>query len=225
MIPIPKKIIALGVLLSIFIVGGLGFRVTSFRVVSVEPDTKNFSAISPFMDVVFSKPLDDKSLIVSSVTSSVASTAVIDKTRLRIYLNNLRADERYVISISSIQSTSGKKMKDLVYDFVAKDIPFDKLSSSQRQAILKYQDTPYPTRNDPILNFLPHGDLNYELSANVQGTKLIIQARLLLSAADVRINEAAAVAKYKEQVVGYIKSKNLDPSKYTIEYEVVRPSL
>jgi hypothetical protein len=49
--------------------------------------------------------------------------------------------------------------------------------------------------------------------------------RLLLSAADVRINASAAAEQYKQEARDYISSNGINPKEYTFEYEIVQPSI
>lgn len=72
---------------------------------------------------------------------------------------------------------------------------------------------------DPIIKYLPQSTLSYQITANVgsdQKTALTIQ--LLLTEADYRIGEQAAVDAYKKEAIDWMISKGLTPENYTINY-------
>jgi hypothetical protein len=212
--PIAVALVAFGV-----------YQSARFRVVGTDPGTDSVSVISPFIDVTFSKPINKDSVDLKSDTTTLAGFSIVDDKVLRIKFSNLKLNSKNKIVITEVDSKSGSKLKDLDVSFVAKDIPFQDLSKSQQQAILKLQDTPSPNRDDPILAYLPHSDLDYKLSANVVQGELTLDAELLLTAADVRIDANAAINSYKKEVTDYIKSIGLDPAKYTINYKVIQPTL
>lgn len=221
-----KRIIISSVaLLFIAAAGIIVYRSITFRLVGAEPDTDKVSVISPFIDIYFNKPIKKDSVEPKSETTLLAGFDVIDQKTIRVFFDNLELDSDNTITIESVESTNGKRLHNISLRFKAKDIPFEHLSKKQQDAILKQQDTPNTKRDDPILAYVPYGGLHFELSALVQDEELTLQAKLLLTAADVRIDPNAAVERYKQEVRDYITSNSLNPDSYKIDYQVIQPSL
>jgi len=216
-------------LLGIIIVLFAGFKVyqsLQFRMTGTSPSVKQVSVISPFIDVNFSKALDKNKIELASNQKFISNYNLVGDKTLRVYLTDLTLDADYTLSINSVTAISGKELKNISLRFTAQNIPFDKLNKTQQEAILGHQDKPTPSKSDPILSHLPYGGLDFELTAVAgQSGTLSLHARLLLSAADVRTDEAGATAQYKKEVQDYIRSLGLNPDKYVIDYEIVKPSI
>lgn len=78
--------------------------------------------------------------------------------------------------------------------------------------------------DDPILQYLPHSDSNYQITLDPDLRKTL-NVTLQTSAADERIDPDAAIASYRQAVRDWITSVGLDPGTYTINYTVIRASL
>jgi len=77
---------------------------------------------------------------------------------------------------------------------------------------------------DPILEYLPHSDSNYQITFDPELGKTL-NVTLQTSAADERIGPDAAVASYRQAVRDWITSVGLDPNTYSIKYTVIHASL
>jgi hypothetical protein len=104
------------------------------------------------------------------------------------------------------------------------------LTSSSHQndsELLKKQQADFvkTATADPILKYLPHGDLDY----NIVGTfeiihgqrKLVIVITPILSGADYRQGSSVVQSTIKQrdqEAVEFIKSKGFDPAIYTVRY-------
>lgn len=196
-----------------------------FRVTSVNPPIQNFAAISPYLDITFSQALVmNKSMGVTSNPAVVSGFSVTGK-RLRLSLVNLQKDHAYYVAISNLTSVKGKHIDSYIIRFTARDIAFADLPKDQQKTILDAQQSNKKQVTDPILSHLPYGGLNYSLDASFSNSKLVIIAKILPSASDAKSDEQAAITVYEQQVVDYIRSLGLNPSKYTIVYQIVEPSL
>jgi hypothetical protein len=86
------------------------------------------------------------------------------------------------------------------------------------------KDTILTNKNttDPILDYLPYSTFNYTITANyVSNSTLELNAKITLYSYDTRNdNEVAAIARYKQEIVDWIKSKNLKPEDYLINYTI-----
>ena len=144
--------------------------------------------------------------------------------QLTIQFNNVLDAKPYTIVIDSIQDTKGDQIKHKSLVFTPKDISSDKLPEDQKQALLQRQTQYLESHYDPILSHLPHGNLDFNLTATsiVKSGKAVVtlHAQLLLTEADLRIDPQAASDTYKQEVITYIKSLGLDPTNYIIEYTI-----
>jgi hypothetical protein len=72
---------------------------------------------------------------------------------------------------------------------------------------------------DPIIQYLPHSTLSYQINSRTgDDGKVTLTIQLLLTEADRRTGEQAAVDIYKSEALDWIRSKGLDPNNYTINY-------
>ena len=220
-----KKVLVLLGLLFIGIALIVMVNGLTFHEVGTNPSLRNVSVISPFLYITFNQNLSAYSV---SSTLNITSHAKIMGKSIYIPLPRLIKNYSYDIELSNILSTTGKTIKSLKLQFVAKDISASNLPKDQQKAILNNKDSFVGPSNDPILSHLPYGNLDFSLSSVVGpgangSSTLYLQARLLLSHADT-YNEQVAVDQYKKEVSDYIKSLGLDPSKYNIQYTVVQPT-
>jgi hypothetical protein len=99
-------------------------------------------------------------------------------------------------------------------------LPIDKLLYGDFRCTRALESTNYIDTTDPIVQYLPHSTLDYNLTIE-SSDKKILNAQLFLSGAD-QSNASAATALYKQEVVDYITSVGLNPADYTINYTVVQ---
>lgn len=200
-------------------------RAQVFRVTEVSPDVDKVSVISPYLEITFSKNISKDGLSVDA-TNDVVSKRIITDNKLQLRLSGMKVNKTYTINLENVMSVDGKKITNKSYSFVAKDIPYSRLSDEEQKAISDIQDSYAPTKSDPILNYLPYGTTDFSLEAvATDNASLVIKADLLLSAADVRSNRQASIDAYRQAVIDYIKSIKLDPNSYNIEYTVIEPSV
>lgn len=206
-----------------------------FKMTSTDPSIGQVSVLAPYIDINFNKSLRAGDVKVTSPRSDIISThSINDKTiRVEFKPQSLKLNQTYNLLIEDITSVNNKKIDKLALTFKARDIAFEQLSPGQKAFILTRQDAPNKFRDDPVFQHLPYGTLNYSLTAVIedQGSdsdaepRVIIQAKLLLSAADAKSDREGSIARYKEEVVQYLKSVGIDPAAYVIDYRVVEPSL
>ena len=221
-----KRYIPLMTILGVLVVLVASFAIyqnSRFHVVSINPSTGNFPAVSPFFQIRLNKTINPKTLRVTSSTTIISSYGSSGKN-INISLNEpLVIGTQYDITIESVSDTSGAVIRNKSFSFTPKDIASNQLPKDVQQALLQKQTSYSKTAySDPILKYLPHDTLTYNLtpSTNVVGGKtvLTINAELLLSDADVNTDEAGAISQYKQQVLDYITSVGLDPGKYNIVF-------
>lgn len=206
----------------------------TFYSTGTTPDTENISVIAPYIDINFNKSLlDDQELTLVDEKFVTRGYKIQDKT-IRIELDELKLDQEYTLSIEQVTSHDDRVLENVSVSFTTKDIPYLELSKAQQEYILEQQNEQPYTISDPILTHVPHSTLDFELRPVIRETfgddedagvygELVLEARLLLTAADMRIDEAGAIKQYSEEVREYIRSLGLNPDDYKIEYVPVRP--
>lgn len=219
-----RKYLALVIIPVIAIAGWFIYQSTLFRMTGTTPGLGKVSSLSPFIDINFSKQLDSENINITTEDIDVTSFEANNKT-LRVFIGEIEADSDYSFTIDSISAKNGKSLQNIKVSFTAKDIPFEKLSKAQQQAILQNQDRTDNTKSDAILGYLPYGGLHFKLNANQEGDQLVLEAEILLSKADLGTGQEAVTETYKKEVTDYIRSKKLNPDDYTITYKVTMPSI
>lgn len=195
-----------------------------FHVTGITPNDGDISQYTPVLNVSFSHDIDSKKIVTTMQPDAIGS-AIVKNKALTINFDILEVGQKYTVTVKNISSTSGKKLPDQTITFTAKDIPFDKLPASQQEAAMQQQNSPGAANTqDKAYNYIPYGDLNYNLSIDDNNGVIVITAELLLSAADVRSDRNAAIEQYKREVLDYMKKSGLDPTKYQITYTVTESS-
>lgn len=178
-----------------------------------------------------SSPVTDNS--VKDVRVRAGSFTQTFDDRTKVYTVSFIVDiqslkQSYDVSYQWDASSSGNTEKLDEWGTVVKCLPKEKLLYGDFSC--KDMFTELQGNTDPILNSLPHSTLDYNLTV-AQGTtgikgdqKLILDADLLLSAADVRSGRDAAIAAYTQEVRDYITSLGLNPDSYTINYTISESS-
>ncbi len=196
-----------------------------FHLVNTNPTLSKVSTIAPFMKLGFNKDIDPKKVSVTASGDIIGDINVQGKT-ITLSLKTMAKDKKYSITIKSVTSTGGETITNKTLDFTARFIAFADLPKDQQDTIMQKQAANSKIKSDPILGHLPYGNADFKLRAKVVGAStLSLQAELLLSAADARTDQNAAIQQYKGEVLDYIKSLGLNPDSYTINYVVVMPSL
>jgi len=233
-----KKIAFIVIPLLVVLLGLLGYReFFTFYLKGTSPKTSTVSINSPYLKLKFNKSLTSEghevSLINASDEPSYVRQVVNGKTLVLYLPTDLSEGIEYTVNISKITAQDGKSFSGELR-FTPEDIPYEKLDKDQQEEILRLQDERSDSdANDPIMNHLPHSALNYNLSlyindglgSDVPAERIILNAEILLSAADVRIDRDGAIEQAKQDINSYITSLNLDPANYQIEYSVTEPVL
>jgi hypothetical protein len=184
--------------------------------------------VSPFFKINFSQNISSTSVNVASAPAGFTGKPSVSGKTLTIPLSvPLTSGKTYTITLVHVASINGKTITDAVYRFKPTYIPSADLPEDQQQALLKLEDINGPNPNNPIIQYLPHQTTDFTLSAVSVPTKnppklFPLIAIITPSAADMG-DEATAVAQYKQEVVNYITSLNLNPATYNITYTVQTP--
>ncbi len=200
---------------------------TTFRVTSINPSSNRVPTATIYVNFEFNKELSEVGLdkVVTSEPLIVRGVELHGK-RLRIKLDTLDDGKNYSIKLRNISATDGKVIDFYDYSFTARYIPFESLSKEEQQAILDDQAGDKKSTTDTIFGHVPYGGLHFKLTATTDGQSVpVLTAQILLSKVDVVTDRDVAITEYKQEVLDYIQSKNLDPNSYQINYEIIEPSI
>lgn len=202
-----------------------GFRVTktvpnSTGKIATSTGVFRVSLSAPIAGELTRDNLDDPDAIVQEIEKK-------DK-QILVYVRPLESGVTYQFSLLNIRSDKQEVIERYTFKFKATYIPFEKLSDEEKAIQIEATGRNAPV--DPIAQYLPHGTLDYNLTGsnetNDEGENIfVLNAELLLTAADVRIGRAAAIKAYKKEVLDFIISKGFKPNDYLIRYTVSAPTL
>lgn len=225
-----KKIPHIKLLIAFLLVcvgGYVVWSVLTFRITGTTPNSNNISFLVPYVDVEFSEELTKNDTLTVSSDENIVKSFEVSGSKIRVFLDNdvMFPEDRYTIDLFSVTSKDGSVIEKGTVAFTAKDGTFNELTAEQQEYILDQQQSKKQVVfSDPVLEYLPHSTLDYELSALVAPAEetgediVYIQAKLLLTEADYRINEEVAVQQYTQEVLDYFVSVGIDPNTYEIEY-------
>jgi len=226
-----KLFIILAVVFAVIIAAIMLIQGRRFHVVSSVPDATGTvpTSLNSFQvetnkdlapDIDYMKQLEDPAQHVKSIK--------VDGKKLKITTAEHAVDKKYSFTIKNIRAKSGESIQAVKFNYTARYVAYEKLSKAEK-AQLEEQKTSV-LKADPILDHLPHSTLDYSLEAQFGDAEagatssFVLNAKLLLTNADVKIGEAQAVDSYKKEVTDYITSLGLKPESYIIQYQVVRPN-
>lgn len=223
-----KHIIALiGAALLLIILWQFYLSLT-FRVISIVPNPSKIVATSTDkFEIKFNKKLAkiaDYSKLISSSNIVIKNVSSSNDT-LIINVGTIREFKEYKITIQNIVSESNQQINEINIKFNARYKSFNELTEEEQRIHL--DSTDINAIEDPIDQYLPHNELEYELSGmfikSGNNSEYVLFAKILLSKSDLGNNRDPAIARQKARILDYIKSKNIDPDKYKIEYTIVDP--
>lgn len=220
-----KLLVGVGVVMFAgIIIWSILFIVVIFRITSVTPGGDTISIYQPRIIVTFNKALSSENLKVTFDEKEAKTT--IDGSTLTVTLDQaLSVNAGYVLEIKNIQAVSGDVIKNQKFDYKTSSDP--RLISPEDDAlILEIQDDKEGYFSDPIMQYMPHGALNYTISGIEKDEKVVIKISVILSAADVRIDRNAAIERARQDAMKYLGTlDDIDISTYEIQTEVVEPTL
>lgn len=203
------------------------FVASRFRITSISPNTgKLIPSSTESIVISFSKSLvsgRDYEEELSDDQAIVQSIEVENK-QLTVHLKALDEEKQYAFSIKEVVAESGQIVQDIEISFITKYIPYNDLSKAQQERQLEQTDI--NAEEELLDTFLPYGDLGYYLAGlyvgEGQNYRYELRARITLSRADMS-NRETAIELQKQNIREFIRSKQLDPDSYPIEYEIVEP--
>lgn len=161
-----KKILFLAItsIAAIFILGILYTQ--KFHITQTSPALSGIYNSTPYLDIQFNKSLSSTGIQLSSSPKIIQNYSIVGTKTLRLtWSSPLIAAQKYTITIESISSAGGSRIKNKQLVFSVK--PSSKLSSAEQQAVVNSQDNGLAA--DKINSLLPHYDPSYKLEAQPNG--------------------------------------------------------
>lgn len=201
------------------------FNTIVFRVTSTIPSNNGKVNLGQSV-VIFNFTKDIESIDTKNQISASSDIVLLSKTsnkKLIVYVNNIKDGTKYKIEIKNIRSKSGDMLNSVSLYFTGAYIPAGE-ENSEVVRITSEQTDQGPDWNnpDPIAKALPIITSEYSLdyvilpSPNSKGNKISIRAVLLLP--DYELSNTAMIKDYKNKALNYLKSKNINPNDYVIEW-------
>lgn len=233
-----KQLIVLAAVILMAFVGWFIYReFFTFYLKGTWPDSARVSYAYPYISLDFNKALSKEgyeAILYNSEDKIEYTRQEINDKSLIIYLpGDKSVGDTFRVAVDKLSSSDGRTLS-IQLEFTLQDISFDRLSEHDQEEILRIQDIRDEAQpNDPIMNSVPHSELNYNLTIEllpVRGGEestggVLLHGEILLSAADVRIDRDGAIEQAKQDIHSYISSLGLDPVSYQIEYSVTEPVL
>ncbi|NCO10953.1 hypothetical protein GW930_03575 [Candidatus Saccharibacteria bacterium] len=194
----------------------------------ITPSPNNTSRFSQFIDISFNKDLKSVGFVKISPNSSILASYEINKSSVRLFINDIVEYETLSIELQQIESVDGYKLDSFQFDVVLTD---DLTDGEQLERALEEQDETTELRSDPILEHIPHSTLSYKITPDMtrvraDGSSIVdVNVEVFLTAADMRGDRDAALSVYKKQVEEYFSLKSINTENYTITYTIVESSL
>lgn len=224
-------IVIAGILMLVFAVCWVLYQRSQFRLVDSTPSIgSTISTATSMIELHFNRKLKEGNYreTLSGETSEVVQEIRVQSNIIQVSLNRLDEESDYNFIIRNITSQDDEVIPELVVNFKTVYIPYNKLSESQQE--LELNQTDRNNFEDPILKHLPHQDdrfyLESEFTTGAENEPLLVlNAQLFFRRDDLDQDTTETRLKYEKYVKDFIRSKELDPSKYNIRYEINAPPI
>ena len=188
----------------------------NFKLVNTNPSSNSVATVSPFFDINFNKDLSSKVLVTSS-PQSISSYKVAGKS-IDIELNiPLTPNQKYLIKVSDIYSSSGRYIKPLYFYFTPKSVEGDNLPADQTQALLNQQEQyNQEIEGNALLALLPFNGPNFEY-------RVSYTVNYSPSGDTPVIDITAATPQLQQTALQWINSQGYNTKKLNIDYITAQP--
>jgi hypothetical protein len=205
------------------------YRNSTFRLTKSTPALNGvLSTSTGTIKLEFNRKIDGSINYADGLDGSteIISSISVEENSLVVKLKPLTKDKKYSFTIREIKSLDGEHINKLPVNFTARYIPYDQLSSAQKN--LELSETDKDNQEDPVLAIVPHQGDQFYLTSEHTATEdgepiLVLNAQLFLYRSELESGRAAAIEKGKNKVREYLRSRDLDPEKYLIRYEITEP--
>ena len=145
-----KRAIVLIIVVALVLIGWFIFYILGFHETGLSPSSSNINTLTSSVTVNFNKPLLKQSYQVI-VNPSALSTTNINKQSITINLTTpLIANKQYKIDIPLVEDTNRNKLRNIILYFTPTYVPYNKISSSQQNKILKQQASGTAKNQPPV---------------------------------------------------------------------------
>lgn len=203
--------IALIIILLVFIM----YRIFIFQVINTNPSNNSkISAGSLDITIEFNKDLKQIELNKQLFESDkIISEYHVEGSKLIIKVINLRQNNKYEIYLKNVESKNGDVVDLFAYTFETTYIPFSDLPSNIQKS--QQETTDKGNIDDPILKIIPKQAYTFSIDPffNEKG-ELIVKITLPVT----NNTSKSDLVEYKRQALDFLKSNNINPNNYTIEW-------
>lgn len=221
------KLIIWLIIISIIIIPSIVFiyDFLVFRVISTSPNQNGKVNIGQSSVIFnFNKDIEE----ISNTNQIVSDKKIILKSRVEnkkliVYINNIEKNQNYTVTIINIRSKSGKVINNFKLSFKGEYLTVSQISPEADKVARNQTDgVSAPGSDDPVVKILPkrtsYYSLNYVLYSepSQKGKYLKIQATLFIP--DYDLNNTTLIKDYKNKALDYLKSNNINPNNYVIDW-------
>ena len=224
-----RSIVLIGITIIVLSVGWyFYYSMYTFHIVKTTPGTSDIATLTPSMTITLNKEITSIETVDSSPSFDYIESYSFSGKEIHISFSDLHEKKTVSVLLKNIKSIDNHTLnKTVSFTPTLKDA--DELPEAQLKELLEKQDRETNENADPIQAVIPYSTLNYALSLTLLGQKETggnkygIDARIILSQADVNIDEAGAINKYKQDIHNYLTSHNINPDDYLISYNIEKP--
>lgn len=228
------KVIAIALFVFISVTGFVLYKhFFTLYITSSNPSFSNVSYQTPAITLYFNKEIDSESVGIEDTEQLFyLEENKIDKSSITLYTNtiNLKAGQKKSFALTA-KSVDGHEINEVI-QLTIKDISFEKLPDDQKKLIKDIEDRKPDYYKDPIMQYIPYSTLEYSIDPNFttidsadeskETDVLVLDIKVYLSDVDIDEGEDIVSQRYLEQAKNYIRSKGLDPEKYSINFSIER---
>jgi len=226
-----KGIIGVSIIGTVLLAAGIiYFSVFLFHVTNVTPDPNGASYLTPQLTVSFNKAIVPDGLEVKSDTIKI-KTSIVDNKLIITFLADLKANQTYPITITSVHSKNGDKIQNYLMTVKPDNNEKSMTSEDYKKVLQTQQESKSKVLNDPIFNHVPHSTLDYSIdseisNADTDAESITLVVTINLSAADVRIDRSGAVNLYQKEATDYLASfPDININNYNVQFSIIDPTL
>jgi hypothetical protein len=224
-----KKNIILVVVLFLVVATVITISNSRFRLIETTPSiTGEVPTSTNGFKLYFNREIVFNTEQITETVNSVDQIKDIEvgKDYLIVVILEPLIDSENVFEINGVNSTSGDKLNTIKFNYKGKYIQKDRLSDEHLE-LISYIANIKP--ENKIITILPYSTLDYYLSeayfedeeeSGDIGT-FYINARINLSAYDLREGRQKSIDAYKKEISNYITSKGFKIEDQDINYEIL----
>jgi len=210
---------------SLAIIWYIYYTFFTFHITSTTPHTREISTLTPSLHITVNRDIESIAEISVTPRADTIESYSFSGREIYISLSELTKGEQITITLSEVKSADGDILTKRI-SFTPKEVAAEDLPEAQLKELLEKQDSNTDSSADPIQSVVPHSTLQYDLALTARGQddngreRYSVDARILLSQADVSTDESGAIARIKDAINDYLRSNTINPDDYQIDYVI-----